>query len=111
MRRWPKGPRRQDREARPDPDEGVGACRPDRVLLAVRYWRGVGVGLVWRWRKALGVPRFNEGTARLWRELTPARLGDHCGPVPGRRLRMKLSPKRARELKRRALAGESRTAL
>src|SRR5947209_7208438 len=49
--------------------------------LAVRYWWGVGAWLVWRWRKGLGVPRFNEGTARLWRALTPARLGEHRGPV------------------------------
>jgi len=30
--------------------------------IAVRYWWGVGVGAVWKWRKALGVPRVNEGT-------------------------------------------------
>ena len=33
--------------------------------LAIQYWWGVDVTVVWRWRKALGVPRFNEGSARL----------------------------------------------
>jgi hypothetical protein len=35
---------------------------------AVRDWWGVSVGVVWRWRKALGVGRMdNEGSARLMR--------------------------------------------
>src|SRR5262245_57003760 len=33
--------------------------------LAVRFWWGVNGETVWRWRRALGVPRVNEGTARL----------------------------------------------
>jgi hypothetical protein len=32
---------------------------------AVVHWWGVGVELVWKWRKALGVQRSNEGTHRL----------------------------------------------
>src|SRR5262249_33338181 len=35
--------------------------------LAVRYWWGACEGAVWRWRKALGVERSNEGAARLHR--------------------------------------------
>src|SRR4051794_34410080 len=37
--------------------------------LAVRYWWGVSEGTVWRWRRALGVGRLNEGSARLRVEL------------------------------------------
>jgi hypothetical protein len=35
---------------------------------AIRYWWGVSVGVVWRWRRALGVGRTNnEGSAQLMR--------------------------------------------
>jgi hypothetical protein len=35
---------------------------------AIRHWWGVSVGVVWRWRQALGVGRMdNEGSARLIR--------------------------------------------
>src|SRR5262249_39086450 len=35
---------------------------------AIRHWWGVGVGVVWRWRRAFGVGRTNnEGSARLMR--------------------------------------------
>jgi hypothetical protein len=35
---------------------------------AIRLWWGVSVGVVWRWRKVLGVGRTdNEGSARLMR--------------------------------------------
>jgi hypothetical protein len=37
--------------------------------LAVQVWWGVNSETVWRWRKALGVPRVNEGSARLLQEL------------------------------------------
>ena len=37
--------------------------------LAIQYWWGVDVTVVWRWRKALGVGRLNEGSARLRNEL------------------------------------------
>lgn len=33
--------------------------------LAIQHWFGVDYSVVWRWRKALGVQRFNEGSARL----------------------------------------------
>jgi hypothetical protein len=42
--------------------------------LALRYWWGVSVGVVWRWRKALGVGRMdNPSSARLIQ--TAARKG------------------------------------
>jgi hypothetical protein len=37
--------------------------------LALQYWWGVNAETVWRWRQALGVPRFNEGSARVRKEL------------------------------------------
>jgi hypothetical protein len=33
--------------------------------LAIQHWWGVGMTAVWAWRKALGVGRFNEGSAKL----------------------------------------------
>src|SRR5438105_3906799 len=33
--------------------------------IAIRYWWGVSEWAVWHWRQVLGVPRFNEGSARL----------------------------------------------
>ena len=34
---------------------------------AVMYWFGVGSDRVWKWRKALRVPKYNEGTLALMR--------------------------------------------
>jgi hypothetical protein len=42
--------------------------------IAVAYWWGVSTQTVRVWRKALGVPQVNEGTARLHRDYTPLRL-------------------------------------
>lgn len=33
--------------------------------MTIRFWWGVSHGAVWRWRKALGVDQFNEGSRRL----------------------------------------------
>src|SRR5262249_39996674 len=33
--------------------------------LALQHWFGVGMETVWRWRKAFGVGRYNEGSAKL----------------------------------------------
>ncbi|MBI5725557.1 MAG: helix-turn-helix transcriptional regulator [Planctomycetes bacterium] len=45
---------------------------------AVSHWWGVSISVVSRWRKALGVPRLNEGTRLLlkarWKELAPLRV-------------------------------------
>jgi hypothetical protein len=35
--------------------------------LAVQHWGGASPRVVWCWRQALGVPRFNEGSLRLMR--------------------------------------------
>ena len=48
---------------------------------AVAYWFGVGVNTVTAWRKALGVPRANEGTVELGRE--------HFNEPWGKRVRRK----------------------
>jgi hypothetical protein len=48
-------------------DELARAIRHESAA-AIRFWWGVSVGVVWRWRKALGVGRMdNEGSARLMR--------------------------------------------
>src|SRR5262245_52945625 len=39
--------------------------------IAICHWWGVSVTTVWTWRKALGVPQVNEGTARLYRDYAP----------------------------------------
>jgi hypothetical protein len=43
-------------------------------VAAVCHWWGVGVTTVWKWRKALGVEQYNEGTSRLQAAYTPVRL-------------------------------------
>jgi hypothetical protein len=42
--------------------------------VAVAHWWGVTAQTVRVWRKALGVPKMNEGSARLHRDYTPLRL-------------------------------------
>jgi hypothetical protein len=42
--------------------------------LAVSYWWGITGQTVTIWRKALGVPQVNEGTARLYVDYAPERL-------------------------------------
>jgi hypothetical protein len=42
---------------------------------AICYWFGVNYSFVWRWRKALGVERFNEGSAKLRKGLN-AQIAD-----------------------------------
>lgn len=37
----------------------------NEAAQAIRYWWGVGHPLVWKWRKALGVPHSNAGTHKL----------------------------------------------
>jgi hypothetical protein len=34
--------------------------------LALHHWFGVGTATVSNWRRALGIPAYNEGTLRLW---------------------------------------------
>jgi hypothetical protein len=46
----------------------------ESVAAVAHHWR-VGRCTVTRWRKALGIPRFNRGTTELWRRQWPQRLG------------------------------------
>lgn len=71
---WPRG--RTHYRSRPMPvmsDELVRAVRTESVEAIAYHW-GVSRYSVRRWRHALGVPRFNPGTQRLWRELAPLKL-------------------------------------
>jgi hypothetical protein len=53
-------------------DELARAVRQESAA-AVRYWWGVSVGVVWRWRRALGVTRTNnEGSRRRMRAAAEA---------------------------------------
>src|SRR5438045_3875477 len=44
--------------------------------IAVAHWWGVTEQTVWKWRKALGVPRTNEGSRRLWRDHFDERIDE-----------------------------------
>src|SRR5438876_8820403 len=47
-------------------DEELARAVRCELALAIGYWWGVTEGVVWRWRKALGVTRTNnEGSQRL----------------------------------------------
>jgi hypothetical protein len=65
---WPLGIPRDNRTGRPSlvVDEELARAVRCESAAAVRYWWGVGAGVVGRWRKALGVTRTNnEGSQRL----------------------------------------------
>jgi hypothetical protein len=51
----------------------VEAVRCESASAVAAHW-GVGMHTVWRWRKALAVPWFNEGTRRFYRDLIPERV-------------------------------------
>jgi hypothetical protein len=51
----------------------VQAVRCESELAVAHHW-GVSLVTVWKWRKALGVPQINEGTARLYRDYKPEKL-------------------------------------
>jgi hypothetical protein len=42
--------------------------------IAVSHWWGVAQSTVSNWRKAFGIPRMNDGSARLQRKYTPERF-------------------------------------
>jgi hypothetical protein len=48
-------------------DEELARAVRCESALAVRYWWGASELAVWHWRKALDVPRYNGGSARLHR--------------------------------------------
>jgi hypothetical protein len=64
-------------------DELARAVRQESAA-AVRYWWGVSVGVVWRWRRALGVTRANnEGSRRRIRAAAEAGAARQRGvPLP-----------------------------
>lgn len=49
------------------------AVRSESEIAIAHHW-GVSVTTVWAWRKALGVGRITEGTARLYREYQPEKI-------------------------------------
>jgi hypothetical protein len=110
---WPLGRQKPHAKLAPIVTTELERAIRTESALAMQYWWGVGNWLVSKWRRELGVPFMNEGTLQLLRELAPIRFGEAFRPGPGRFLRRhcKLSPERAAEVKRRALAGESRAAL
>lgn len=71
---WPLG--RVHPVCRPLPiltAELVRAIRTESEQAIVYHWR-VSRWAVCRWRRALGVPRFNPGTSQLWSEMAEAKL-------------------------------------
>jgi DNA-binding Xre family transcriptional regulator len=54
---------------------------------AISHWLGVSIGTVSKWRRALGVPPFNEGTRRLYSLWKPAKLPDEAVPFSPAALR------------------------
>lgn len=61
----------------------VRAIRTESELAICHHW-GVSVGVVWLWRKALGVGRVTEGTHRLYQDYKPHKLTDRVVEI-GRR--------------------------
>lgn len=49
--------------------------------IAVAHWWGVSVTTVWAWRKALGVGRITNGTARLYHDYQPEKLPELVGAI------------------------------
>jgi hypothetical protein len=79
-------------------DEELARAIRHESAAALQYWWGVGIGVVWRWRKALGVDRVNcEGTARLMR----AASEQGAARVRG----VKLPPEAVERRRRMALEG------
>ncbi len=50
-------------------DEELARAIRCESALAIKYWWGASQTSVWAWRQALGVPKLNEGSARLRTEL------------------------------------------
>jgi hypothetical protein len=51
------------------------AVRRESAEAVMHFW-GVKANTVWQWRKALGVPQYNDGTTRLKSELLSAWLDE-----------------------------------
>jgi hypothetical protein len=54
-------------------EELARAVRHESEIAISHHW-GVGVVTIWSWRKALGVPRVNEGTQKLYEGYSPEKL-------------------------------------
>jgi len=75
-------------------EELARAVRCESVLV-IRYWWGASEMAVWRWRQALGVKPFNEGSARLRQQLNRELSDDLRGK--------KLPPEQVERRRRTAL--------
>jgi hypothetical protein len=64
---------------------------------AIQYWWGVTDGVVWRWRKALGVTRFGtEGSQVLFKQVSAAGAAAVRGkPQPRALVRRRMKTRRA----------------
>ncbi len=77
---WPVGRRAESRGG------GAGLIIADDLARAVRteseiavaHWWGVSPVTVYHWRRAIGVPAVNDGTARLYREYAPEKVAGEC---------------------------------
>jgi hypothetical protein len=78
-------------------DEELARAVRCESMRAICYWWGVVPSVVWRWRKALGVEKLNEGSRRLRNalnaELGAAKKGKR---QPRAQVRRRLAAKRAR---------------
>jgi hypothetical protein len=64
-------------------DEELARAIRSESSLALQYWFGVNYAVAWRWRKALGVERFNEGSAKLHAVLNAHKAANLRGkPLP-----------------------------
>ncbi|HEY7116972.1 MAG TPA: helix-turn-helix transcriptional regulator [Tepidisphaeraceae bacterium] len=71
-------------------DELARAIRCESAA-AIQYWWGAGVATVVKWRRALGVEQFNEGTRYLWSLWKAPKLPDRAvafSPASMRRRRL-----------------------
>jgi hypothetical protein len=68
---WPLGRTSNGRRAMPIVyGDLVKAVRIESVLAVMHHW-GVSRTTVLKWRKLLGVPRFNPGTSAIWSRSAP----------------------------------------
>ena len=69
----------------------LAAAIRNESAAAMCYWFGVGTSTVSKWRRALGVPPFNDGTRQLYSPWKPAKLPDNSvrfSPAALRRMRL-----------------------
>lgn len=86
------------------------AVRTESVRAVAWHW-GVSRSQVEAWRRVLRIPRMTPGTAQLWRELAPVRLGDPRKYKPDGAVPHKLDRAKVAQLRQRAAKGESAAAL